>query len=126
MNFIVQQTKSTPYVDFTDGNLIIKGNSFPTNSKDCYSDLIQCIETYSENPLPKTVVKIDIEIINCLTKRFILRTLRQLEKIKNQTHTITINWIYEEYDDDMLELGYIFQSFTELPFNFVPKIKNRK
>ena len=63
--------------------------------------------------------------LNSGSKRYILDLL---EIIKSSPDTsvgaggknVTINWYYEEDDDDMLEMGKSYGELVDLPINFIP------
>jgi len=123
---MLEQTKTTPFVHFIDGQLVIKGNSFPIFSVIGYDQFLQSIRLYTENPPSKTIVKIDVDIINGFTKRYIMKAFRLLEKVKKPEKKVVIHWLYDEEDDDMLELGGIYQSLISLPFVFISKRTEQK
>ena len=43
---------------------------------------------------------------------------KDLSKIEDSGKTITINWYYEEGDDDMMEAGEDYSDLLDLDFNF--------
>ncbi len=47
--------------------------------------------------------------------------LRKLNSMHNRGRKLTIEWAYENIDDDMLRLGLDFASILEIPFEFSPR-----
>ncbi len=121
MKIVVEGTKTTPLIDFIDGYMKIQGNSIPTINLEFYKQLMNYLKTYAEKPQNTTVVDISFEYINCYSKKSMMKVFRILEKIHQKGNTIIINWFYSEEDDNMLELGCIYSSLINLPFNFILK-----
>ncbi len=121
MKIVVEGTKTTPLIDFIDGYMKIQGNSIPTINLEFYKQLMNYLKSYAEKPQNTTVVDISFEYINCYSKKSMMKVFRILEKIHQKGNTIIINWFYSEEDDNMLELGCIYSSLINLPFNFILK-----
>ncbi|MFT4683386.1 MAG: hypothetical protein ACJAU0_001623 [Flavobacteriales bacterium] len=114
----IEGTPKTPSVVFeTKGGLLeIKGRSIPENSIEFYKPLIDWIESYSQAPQTKTILNIQLEYFNTSSSKCILDLFKKLEAINNE---ITINWYYEEDDEDMLEAGEDYDAIINIPFKMI-------
>lgn len=114
----IEGTPKTPSVvfDTAGGSLEIKGRSIPENSIEFYKPLIDWIESYSKSPQGKTVVNIQLEYFNTSSSKCILDLFKKLEAIDKE---ITINWYYEEDDEDMLEAGEDYDAIINIPFKMI-------
>ena len=115
----VESSAITPSIKFdaSQGKLAIKGVSVPENAVDFYKTLTESLEQYASNPKPVTVVDILLEYCNTASTRCLLTILRCLEGIHRKGNEVTINWYYEEDDEDMRDAGEDYQSIVKLAFN---------
>lgn len=117
----IEGTAKTPTVtsDLGKGIIEIKGRSIPENSVEFYKPLVDWLEEYKANPLPKTNVNIQLEYFNTSSSKCILDVFKKLEAIHKGKHEVQINWYYEEDDEDMLEAGEDYESIIRVPFKMV-------
>lgn len=121
MNIVLESTKTTPFINFIDGYMKIQGKSIPTVNLEFYHELMTYLEEYAERPQNITVVDLNFDYINCHSKRSMMQVFRIFEQIHLKGNKIVINWYYSKDDDTMLELGCIYRSLINLPFNFILK-----
>ena len=50
----------------------------------------------------------------------LLSVFKKLEKLNKQNSKVSVNWIYEENDEDILAAGKNFQGMVDLPFTMIP------
>jgi hypothetical protein len=116
-------TSKTPTVEMNveTGVIEIKGRSIPENSIDFYRPVVEWLDKYSETPAPETKVNIQLEYFNTSSSKCILDVFKKLEQVfkKNGDKGVSINWFYEEDDEDMLEAGEDYQSILKIPFKMV-------
>ncbi len=119
-NLLIESTKKTPEVSFNvDGRIKISGRSIPEDATKFYDDLYEWIFYYCQNPPEFTTVDIELEYFNSGSSKAILHILRALVDIGKKGHKMTINWYYEEGDDDIMERGEYYESILETKFNFI-------
>jgi hypothetical protein len=119
-NLLIESTKKTPEVSFNmDGKIKISGRSIPEDATKFYDDLYEWIYHYCQNPPESTTVDIELEYFNSGSSKAILHILRGLVDISKKGHKLTINWYYEEGDDDIMERGEYYESILETKFNFI-------
>jgi hypothetical protein len=117
-NLNIEGSAKTPTVEFkTAGSLLIKGRSIPENSIEFYKPLIDWIGEYGGAPQGKTEVNIQLEYFNTSSSKCILDVFKKLETLSGSS--ITINWYYEEDDEDMLEAGEDYQAIVDIPFKMI-------
>lgn len=109
-DLFIEETLSTPAVHFkADGKLSLEGRSIPERIETFYNDLEEWI---SKLNAPIVVFNIKMEYFNSASSKKIYDLLKQLEK-NESVRKITINWFYEEGDDDCLESGEIFMDLLD-------------
>ncbi len=117
----IEGTPKTPTITFdtAKGFLEIKGRSIPENSIEFYKPLVDWLEKYSGKPQSVTSVNIQLEYFNTSSSKCILDVFKKLEAINKGGSAVTINWYYEEDDEDMLEAGEDYQAIINVPFKMV-------
>lgn len=120
-NLVIEGTPKTPTIKFSpeDGKLLIQGRSIPENSIEFYKPLVDSLEAYAASPKEVTNVDIVLEYFNTSSSKCILDVFKKLEKINSDSDGVTINWHYEEDDEDMLEAGEDYQAIINIPFKMV-------
>lgn len=124
--YTIEATQSTPYIYFdpSSGRLDIIGRSIPENSVAFYKPLFDTLSEYARNPVTGIQAVIQLEYYNSSSSVCILNLLKRLDALRDKVPGITIEWHYEEEDEDTLAAGNNFQSIISLPIRIV-KIKEK-
>jgi hypothetical protein len=122
--YSIEATSNTPTIkfDLKNGELNISGRSIPENSLEFYNPLFEALDKYLADPNPKnaTTLNIQLEYYNSSSSACLLSVFKKLEKFnKGKGSTVTINWIYEENDEDILAAGKNFEGMVDLPFQMI-------
>lgn len=118
-NLLIESTKKTPEVSFNaDGRLKISGRSIPEDPTVFYDKLFEWIYFYCQEPSDITTLDIELEYFNSGSSKAILHILRALVDISKKGKRLSVNWYYEEGDDDIMERGEYYESILEFKFNF--------
>ncbi len=127
---IYEKTALTPDVNYDPktGKFIISGYSRPEDVREFYTPLIKYIEKYqnkiSNRSLAETCKTNDLLFVfkftyfNSASTKFISDLLFQIVRFKKIGVNIDIDWYYEEYDEDMREVGEDLSDMISHPFNF--------
>ncbi len=125
-NFVREATEDTPYIFFDAENdvLNIKGISYPEDHIEFFEPMFQWLDGYFPQ-LNLVDLRVNLEIVyfhSGSTKILLYFFDKLVEEAKKGTN-ITVNWIYEVEEKDMLLCGEQFQrDFKELHFHFVQKL----
>lgn len=117
----IEGSPKTPTVTLnpTTGILDIKGRSIPENSIEFYRPIVEWLDEYGKTPVSATVFNVKLEYFNTASSKCILDVFKKLEVIKKSGADVTINWHYEEDDEDMLEAGEDYASIIKVPFKMI-------
>jgi hypothetical protein len=120
-NLILEGSAKTPSITFNanEGRLELKGRSIPENSVEFYKPLNEWIEAYGATPKTQTSVDIKLEYFNTSSSKCILDLFKKLETINGKGTEVSINWYFEEDDEDMEEAGQDYQAIISLPFKII-------
>jgi len=105
-NINIEATSSTPQVIFDqNGKLMMKGRSLILNANEFYSPLIEWV-----SKLNATVVRftIDFDYFNSASSKLILEMLKLIDS-NNNVKDFDVFWHFEKDDEDILEIGQIFE-----------------
>jgi hypothetical protein len=121
MYFYIQATKSTPYAIMNNGNMSITGKAVPVEQQIFFGQINKHISKYALKPANKTSVDISLTHVNASSKRSMVEFLQQLESLNKQGFEVEVNWKYESDNDDVKELGEIFQSMFDVSIHLLPQ-----
>lgn len=119
----VEATHDSPLIDLNPNNgiFLIEGKSYPEDTIDLYLPVVDWLEEYSENPLPKTIMKFKLDYFNSSSYKALLNILLKLEKAHGGASNVLVEWHYHTKDRDMKEAGEEFAELVELPFTFIER-----
>lgn len=117
----IKGTQETPEVLFDKqaGIFSISGKSLPEDVKEFYGPLMNWIENYANEPNPETKLKVKMEYFNTASSKMILEIFELFKNLHDSGHSVTIDWYYQEDDEDMQDAGQDYADIVELPFNFI-------
>jgi hypothetical protein len=119
-NLLIKGTSRTPEIALNkDGNLRIKGRSIPEDPGFFYKPAQSWIATYLLTPCANTVLQIELEYMNSGSAKSILEILLTICELAQNGHSLSIAWLYETGDEDMLEKGEYFESIVKHKFTFL-------
>lgn len=119
-NLNIEGTPKTPTIvlNAVDRELLIKGRSIPENSIEFYRPLVNALDECAKEETDNLKVNIILEYFNTSSSKCLLDIFKKLEKINEKKEgSVSINWFYEEDDEDMLEAGEDYQAIINIPFN---------
>jgi hypothetical protein len=116
----IEGTKKTPEVYLgPEGVIKIWGRSISEDARGFFEPVHAWIEEYLKSPAEVTAVEITLEYFNSASAKQIIFILQKLLLLTLQHKKLTVNWFYEEGDDDILEKGEYFSSVLNMKFNFI-------
>ena len=118
-DIIVNGTKRTPTVRLEKGIIHFSGRSVPADPAVFYRPIFDWINEYHSKELVPTEVILNFEYINTASTKWIFNILKVLGKADKAHEKLTVTWYFEEGDDDMFDLGNIFQSLVPTDFKFL-------
>jgi hypothetical protein len=119
--YYLEATSKTPKLDFNPEakTFLISGRSIPENSIEFYRALLDWLEKYVQNPLEYTIFEVKLEYFNTSSSKCLVEIFRKLERIHSEGKSVSIEWYYEEEDEDMQESGEDFKQIIKVPFKMV-------
>ena len=118
----IAATDDTPAVvlDKSQGLFEFSGKSLPEDVTSFYSPILEWIDTYGEAANDASTFKFKLTYFNTASSKMILDVLMKLEELHEDGKNITVEWHYEEDDEDMEEAGEEYSDIVEIPFDMKP------
>ncbi|MCB0495892.1 MAG: DUF1987 domain-containing protein [Cyclobacteriaceae bacterium] len=114
---IIEATDETPKVVLDPGNNIFEfsGKSLPEDVTTFYGPVLEWLDGYGQSPNDKTIVKFNLVYFNTASSKLILDILFKLEEFYEDGNDISVEWHYQEEDEDMEEAGEEYADLVEMP-----------
>jgi len=119
MGFIVEETKTTPYIKIEKGNIIIKGRSIPEDSYMFYDPVMKACDEYTSDPPKETEIIIHLDYVNSGSKKYLTNILTAFETSYLKGATYAIIWRYDSDDEAMFDLGIDLKGIIKIPIEIV-------
>lgn len=112
---LIEETKGTPRVRlYPTGEIFIEGRSLPEDPASFYTPILNWVR---ECQTEKVTIDIRLEYMNTSSSKEMYTFFRLIKENPYIKH-VTVNWHFEEGDDDGFDVGREFESFTKIPFAF--------
>jgi hypothetical protein len=116
----IASTQITPEVILDPAGVItIKGRSMLPDITQFSREIDNWLDKYLSDPQDLTCVDFHMEYINTTNVKFYVSLLTRMECLKLKNKNYTVNWYYDEGDEDIIEKGEYISSVVEMPFNFI-------
>jgi hypothetical protein len=117
--FYIEGTRKTPTVVLDPaGKIRIEGRSIPEDARSFFTEVIDWVEEYILSPADLTIVEFSFEYLNSGTSKYVLEILTSFKELIQNGQKLTVNWYFEEGDDDIQERGEYFASILDVKINF--------
>ena len=121
----IDGTKSSPKIELNfETNLhTIQGESYPENTIEFYTPILNWLKEYIENLNCQAVFNFEIIYFNSSSSKVLMDIFDMFEEAwEEEKKDIIINWIYDEDNDAALEYGEEFAEDLEfVTFKLVEK-----
>ncbi len=114
-------TEDTPSIILDAGAQVLEiaGRSLPEDVAAFYKPILDWLDSYSENPLTKTVFSFRLTYFNTASSKMILDVMMKLESLHEEGKDVVIKWYYPNDDEDMKEAGAEYADIVDVPFEQV-------
>jgi hypothetical protein len=123
MNNINQiQQQDSPEVIFDNKKKILKisGNSYPENCEIIYEPINVFLDEYTINKSDKLNFEFRFNLINSTSTVYLAQIIMKIAQLHTDGLIVSILWYYDEFDEELLDLGEKLSSISNLLFTFKP------
>jgi hypothetical protein len=120
-NLEIAGTIKTPTITMNgeNGSMLLEGRSNPENARSLFQPVIDWLEEYVKHPARRTDLKINLELFNTSSSKYLLEVLRKIRYLNDNNYETNITWMYEEDDLEMLDTAEAYEMMTGLSFEKV-------
>ena len=126
---IIEATGNSPRIvlDPESKNFEFSGESRPENVRKFYLPILEWLETYTKEQeklkdgerTSGLECQFNFEYFNSTSAKYILDIFKSLNAINALGIGLDIKWLYEEDDEDMLEVGQEMSRMSKLSFEYI-------
>ena len=126
---IIEATGNSPRIvlDPESKNFEFSGESRPENVRKFYLPILEWLETYTKEQeklkdgerTSELECQFNFEYFNSTSAKYILDIFKSLNAISALGIGLDIKWLYEEDDEDMLEVGQEMSRMSKLSFEYI-------
>ncbi len=119
----ITPTKDSPSIFLDSEKLVFRvvGSSYPENAYAFYSEFMRWIEYLDIGEVKKLVCEFYFDYLNSSSKKVVFQALKKLEVLDSERNIISVLWKFDDFDEDMQELGEEFAEDLALVFEFSPQ-----
>lgn len=119
----IEETDDTPSVYFNIEKNVLRmaGPSFPENAPDFYNPIIATVCTLDPKSPGKLIIELDFSILSSASNKMVYEMLVKLEKLFYLGKDMMVRWIYEGFDEDMVDEGLGYKANLKIDFELVEK-----
>lgn len=122
-SLIIEEDQYSPGVIFNPetNEYKIWGKSLPENPEKMYRPVLKWAEDFAKEPYADIKLQLDLVYLNTASTKWLKQVLAALGEMSRKGKKLSIEWIYEEFDEDMHDLGEDLKNLTGLEFTFTEK-----
>ncbi len=122
-SLIIEEDQYSPGVIFnpTTNEYKIWGKSLPENPEKMYRPVLEWAEAFAKDPSSDMTLQLDLVYLNTASTKWLKQVLAALGEMNRKGKKLSIEWVYEEFDEDMQDLGEDLKNLTGLEFTFTEK-----
>jgi hypothetical protein len=121
MKISIEGSFSTPSLVYDAANfeLRIEGRIIPEDPEICFLPLHEWVDKFELSEQKEVTVTLLLFYYNTSSSKRLVELFKRLDELNNNGKAVTINWEYEEDDEDCLDDGADYKKMLNLPFNII-------
>ena len=113
------QKLPTIYLNFQTGEMEFSGKSIPENAEFLFQPVLEWMDEYLKSPSEITIFIIKLEYFNTSSSKYLVEVFRKFENLFKSGGKVSIQWYYEQEDEDMQESGEDFRDILKVPVELI-------
>jgi hypothetical protein len=94
----------------------LSGRSIPENSIEFYKPLLDWVDQSIQSHDQEICISVKLEYFNTSSSKCLMDLFKRIEKA---APSASVDWYYEEEDEDMLEAGEDYDAIIDIPFRLI-------
>jgi hypothetical protein len=119
----IPKADKMPLIDFNVETNVLKisGVSIPEDALAFYKPILHWLGLYLQVKPTKATLIFELEFFNTVSSRLFLEIMKFMQKLKESGADVTIQWLYDEDDEDIKEAGENYAEMVEVNFLIEPR-----
>jgi hypothetical protein len=121
----IEGTQSTPAIssEYAAGVLEMRGDSYPENSFELFSPVLDWIEAYLRDGDRPLTLNLQLLYLNTSSVKAMMDIFDILEEAHGKGRKVAVNWYYDEQNERVAELAEEFKEDCTFPFNVTSTVE---
>jgi hypothetical protein len=121
----IEGSQSTPAIssDYAAGVLEMRGDSYPENSFELFSPVLDWIEAYLRDGDRPLTLNLQLLYLNTSSVKAMMDIFDILEEVHGKGRKVAVNWYYDEQNERVAELAEEFKEDCTFPFNVTSTVE---
>lgn len=118
MKLSIQGTTASPQVeaDWEKGMLCMRGDSYPENSYEFYTPVIEWVERYLSDTDAALHLELRLMYLNTSSIKVMMDLFDRLEDVHQSGRPVSVSWLYDARNERVAELADEFREDCSFPF----------
>lgn len=124
-NLRIESTQSTPsiFADAQAGTVAMRGDSYPENSFELFSPVMQWVEDYLRDADHALTLNLHLLYLNTSSVKAMMDIFDILEEAHREGRQVAVNWYYDEQNERVAELAEEFKEDCSFPFLITSQVE---
>lgn len=116
----IPASNNTPHIilDVDTNTFLIEGKSFPEDSKEFYRPVIEWMDEFKASNPKEIKISFNLFYLSSSSIISVKQFLMKIVDLSASGVPATIEWAYDEDDDDIKKTGEDYQKLTKLSFEY--------
>ncbi len=122
MKITIPETSNTPYVEFLEetNRLEIEGRLLPEHPGPFFEKLYNWLDKVKAGSMNELTISFYLYYYNTTSTKRLVMFLQEIDKAVDQGLNVTVEWRYDEEDEDAHEDGLDFQKASNMEIKLIP------
>lgn len=118
----IQGSQSTPGIrtDYALGLVSLQGDSYPENSFEFFSGLIDWVETYLKDSRAPLRLELRLVYMNTSSVKAMMDIFDLLEEAHGKGREVSVDWYYDPRNERVQDVAAEFREDCSFPFHITP------
>ena len=111
-----------PAIDFNNQSKLFKitGNSYPENCEKIFEPVKIFLDNYNIEENKELNIYFHFNLINSTSTVYVAQMVVKVADLVKKGLKVSVRWCYDQYDEELLDLGEKMASISKLPIEFIP------
>lgn len=113
-----------PEIEFNKESKLFKitGNSYPENCEKIFEPVKKFLDNYSIEENKELNLYFHFNLINSTSTVYVAQIVVKVAELVKKGLKVSVKWCYDQYDEELLDLGEKMASISKLPIEYIPVI----